>query len=773
MTETVLARLADALDKAASNDGNVYVPPVAILWPDRDHQWEDAIEALSERCRVVTLGSHNPDAASGPAYWLRCVVAGTIAIDRPAGLPVIYLPGVAREDLRSVAATEQRLAPLASIQHRSQWFTQANGKDWTIRALLSSKDRGLGLNVANDEATSKALVVGLNQLLLQDVLRLEGRYIDSALLNGLLNPDPVRLLLRWIDDPNAVRQELSGAAWGAFAAQCKSDFGFTPETAGVMEAARKLGAGEGAWGQVWQRFRESPADYPGIPNRLRDAKPLELFTPSSLAWPQDNEASEDQLRAQLLDLQVLTASGASAELTRLEKEHQQRRGSVWSQLGKSPLALALEHLAKLTAMCNSVALAGSVGQLREAYAAEGWKADLAVIRALSEVNEDRDIRAIASALKAVYRPWLEAGATALQDAVGPEANAGTYAPKSARTTSPSEVVMFVDGLRLDIAHLLVEHLEGAGAKVTSSVELAALPTVTATSKPVLVPIDQALLGPGKALDACRLSSGATAGVQVLRSLLADSNVQVLTSNDVGDPSGRAWTEAGEIDHKGHDAGPRLALEIDAEVTKIARRTRQLLDAGWSVVTIVTDHGWILLPSGLTKNESLSVATTVTKKGRCARLKDGASVGIPTVPWYWDTDVRIAIAPGISCFEANQTYEHGGVSPQECFVPRLAVTAAKSAGAASTRAAIASIKWRGLSLVIEFSDLPDGAKVDLRSQAGDAASSIADLARFTSGTGKVILLVDDEDLEGKLAQLVVVDTEGTVLVQRETTVGQNR
>ena len=201
---------------------------------------------------------------------------------------------------------------------------------------------------------------------------------------------------------------------------------------------------------------------------------------------------------------------------------------------------------------------------------------------------------------------------------------------------------------------------------------------------------------------------------------------MLTSQDVGDPSGRAWTETGEIDHKGHDAGTRLAHEIDVEVTRIARRTRDLLDAGWSVVTIVTDHGWVLLPSGLPKNDGLPVAATVTKKGRCARITDGASVNIPTVPWHWDKDVRIAIAPGISCFEANQPYEHGGVSPQECFVPRLTVT--PSAATVGSRAEITSIKWRGLTLVVEFADLPDGAKVDLRHHAGDVESSIADLAR---------------------------------------------
>src|SRR5207248_4787750 len=108
----------------------------------------------------------------------------------------------------------------------------------------------------------------------------------------------------------------------------------------------------------------------------------------------------------------------------------------------------------------------------------------------------------------------------------------------------------------------------------------------------------------------------------------------------------------------------------------------------------------------------------------ARIKEGAAVDVPTVPWHWDKDVRIALAPGISCFEANQAYEHGGVSPQECVVPRLVVTT--TATTPPSRAEITRIKWRGLTLVVEFSNLPDGAKVDLRRQAGDAGSSIADL-----------------------------------------------
>ena len=206
------------------------------------------------------------------------------------------------------------------------------------------------------------------------------------------------------------------------------------------------------------------------------------------------------------------------------------------------------------------------------------------------------------------------------------------------------------------------------------------------------------------------------------------------------------------------------------MNRIATRIEDLLDAGWKRITVVTDHGWLLMPGGLPKNEDLPVAVTETKKGRCARIKDGADPLVPTVPWHWDPDVRIAVAPGISCFEANQTYEHGGVSPQECVVPRLTI---KRGVGETAGAAITSLKWLGLTLVVEFSGFPDGAKIDLRTSAGDEASSIADVARVTGGDGKVILLVGDEDLEGQRSHLVLVGAEGSLLLHNETTVGQNR
>lgn len=771
MSETVLDQLTYAIDDAAKFDGNVVEPPVAVLWPDKARQWEGAIEPIRSRRRVLTLGDHRADAHRGPAYWLRCVVAGALDIEGPNGLPVVYLPGVSRDDLRSIAGDEAMLAPLVPLQHRSQWFTQSNGRDWTIRALFANKDRGLGLNVAGDEATAAALVAGLGHIVDEQMTRLEGRHIDATFLNGLLNPDPARLLLRWIDDPKTAQDDLGEAGWAAFLQQCKADYGFNPAAAGVIEAAQLLGSAEGPWLQVWQRFRDAPADYPDIPSRLREAQPALLLLPNPGAWPGPASEAEEALRAALTSVEHLPTTEARERVLKLEEEHKARRSYVWADLGWTPLALAMEHLAEVARGIAAACPTGSVSSISEWYAVGGWKVDRSVLRALDEVDRIADRSAVSAVLSAIYRPWLDHAAKALQTAVGPEANSGAYASSTAPTPVAGEVVVFIDGLRLDVAHLLAERLEGGGADVNTSVGLAALPTVTQTAKPVLVPIDQSLLGPGAALDACRAPAGATAGVQVLRSLLGDAGMQVLSPQEFGDPAGRAWTETGEVDHKGHDLGPRLAHELNGEVQRIARRIRDLLEAGWSKVTVVTDHGWLLLPSGLPKNEALPLAATVARKGRCARVKDGAEVNVPTVPWHWDRDVRIALASGISCFEANQTYEHGGVSPQECIVPRLTVTAA--ATTPSGKAEITTIRWRGLTLVVEFNDLPDGAKVDLRRYAGDAGSSIADLARVTGGSGKVILLVEQEDLEGERAQLVVVASDGTILLQRETMVAQNR
>jgi hypothetical protein len=771
MSEAVFDGLVACLRSACEYNRNAQVGPVALLWPDEARQWAQVIDRIGERLPVLTLGDFDASKRRGPAYWIRCVLAGTLSADLQTGVPVVYLPGVGRSSVRAVDSCPAHLAPIAELQYRSQWFSHPNSRDWSVRALLTHPVRGLALHIADDRETASALLLALDRVLDEPLDRLKRQVLDADFFHDLVNPDPVRSVLDWLDDPGGFSKRFQAPGLSAFIQQCKADFGFDPMVDGEISAARKLAGRQGRWAQAWKRFAEQPDRYPGITGQLRKARPDDEFIFDRDAWPQENDAAEGQLRGALQEFAVLTPEGARKEVAHLEGKHAWRRGTVWADLGQAPLAFALEQLAAV-ANVTSKALAGDeLASLRTDYEQRGWLADDAVLRALAAVHSAVDRSAVSAAIRALYLSWLDAGARALQSAVGPMANAHTYVAGGAASTDRGIVTIFVDGLRLDVARRIQMRLNDLGLTVETSTSLAALPTVTETAKPLLAPLPPGALAAGPDLHAANAVTGTVASIPVLRSLMQQRGVQILGSIESGDPSGSAWTETGEIDHRGHDLGARFVDSIDEEVQHIVDRIRELLDAGWKRVDVVTDHGWILLPGGMEKVE-LKPATAEIKKGRCARLKDGTSVSVPTVPWFWDPDVRIALAPGASCFEANKDYEHGGVSPQECFVPRLSV----KVGIASTAAsgpAIKKVKWLGQLCRIELSGVSRGVVVDLRALPADPGTSIAEKAKETLTTGKVSLVVPDEGLASERAFVVVIAADGQILAQRETTVGSNR
>jgi hypothetical protein len=767
MSETLLDRLEAALALAVRFNENAEVAPVALLWPDRERQFEHAIEPLSGQLPLVRLGQYLPSDNTGPAYWLRCAIAGTVDVELPDGIPVVYLPGVGREDLRAIESCPRDLAPIAELQYRGRFFSHPNGRDWSVRGLLASREVGLSLDIAEDQATTSSLVAALGELLDRPTSRLESQRIDASLLQRLLSPDPVEAILQWLDDPQRFQARRSQTTWNVFAAQCTREFDLDPASDGPLTAGRKLGERKGGWQQVWARYARNPEAYPGVEERLRAGKPQDvLFAGAPDAWPQDNDDLEAKLRTALARFGEYTASEARDRIAALVKDHEPRRGWVWARLGRAPLAFALEHLeqlATLTAGNPAPSLAALVG----GYVENGWQADAAFLQTLLEVREPTDRDAVQQAALALYRPWLEAQATALQGALGP--NASDYQPGPPVEPAPGTVTMFVDGLRLDVAHRLQARL--GSFKHHLDVSLAALPTVTDTAKPALAPLpDNALVAGAEFAAARATSSRAKADVGVLRSLMLDRGVQILKGAEVGDLSGSAWTEAGDIDKRGHEFGAALVDELDNELASIARRITMLLEAGWQTVEVVTDHGWLLVPGGMAKVD-LPVVTVVKRKGRCARLKDGASVEVLTVPWHWDPHVDIALAPGITCFEAGKEYEHGGISLQECVVPRLKVSSGKRE-VSTGGAAIAKVKWLGLMCRIEVEHVAPVVTVDIRARPGEPSTSVAEDVKETTSSGKQALFVADEDLEGEKAFIVIVTGDGTILAQREVIIGRN-
>ncbi|TQM43378.1 BREX-1 system phosphatase PglZ type B [Pseudonocardia cypriaca] len=771
MSDTVLDRLVECLAKASAFDPNVQEAPVALLWPDEEARWQSVIGRIAGRVPLVSLGAFEPAQQRGPAYWVRCVVAGTIDAGLADGRPVIYLPGVPQGAVRAVETCAPELAPIAELQYRSRWFANPKGRDWTVRALLADAEHGLGLMVADNAQTNAALLLALDKLLDVPINRLKNQVLDADYCNQLVNPDPPSLLLGWLDDPAGYRSRLPRAQWVAFVQQCKADYGFDPELDGEIAAARRLAARDGNWDLVWKRFAEMPQGYRGVPEQLRKARPLEFHVDNPPAWPQDNENDEDHLRSRLADCAILNPEGARKEIARLNDEHARRRTTVWAGLGQAPLAFALEQLVALAELTAQPLAANDLISLASDYTDRGWRVDDTFLRALGAAPARADRAAVAAAGTVLYRAWADSAARAMQTIIGPMANAYNYEATGPASTAPGVVSVFVDGFRLDIAHRVQDRLVTAGLAVECATGLAALPTVTATAKAALAPVGRDALTAGPGLQSRNTATGTAASIAVLRSLMGDNGVQVLGSTEVGDPTGSAWAEAGELDRRGHDVGSRLVDYLDEEVDRIVGRVRELLDAGWLRVDVLTDHGWLLMPGGLEKVE-LPAATTEVKKGRCARVKDGAVVEVPTVPWFWDRDVRIAVAPGLTCFEAGKEYEHGGVSPQECIVPRLTVTAS-AAMTATGGPEIRKVTWLGLLCRIELSGAGHGVVADLRGLAADPNTSIAAKAKETSAPGRVSLAVPDEDLEGQRAHLVLVGPDGEILADRDVIVGRNR
>lgn len=755
--------LLDALRSAASHNRSDGVAPAAVLWTDRERHWETVVPHLRSELPLLTLGQYNPEALTGPAIWLRCAMAGTLAgVELLDGTPVIYLPGVGRADLRAVEDCPRELQLLAELQYRGVLFSHPNGRDWTPAAFLHGK---LGIEVSADAATRAALARAIIRVLNEPVAALESQApLAAADLDALLVPDPERDLLLWLDGPEKHERTIGPAARAAFRGLCDSRYGFDPETDGELEAARRLVEGKEPWKKVWRRYAEAPRRYPNLPALLDCACPSEsltLFEPASPYCPRDNRTEEDRLREDLHVLAGVHAPKAREKLRTLESKHGPRRGWVWAELGQSPLALALLPLNALAEATAKPLGASAPAELAGRYTAEGWKADRAAIQALACADNAGGSAAIPVAVRAVYADWLEECARLFQEAV---ADDPLLTPEGLDPDGPQagRCILFTDGLRYDVARRLAEVLEDGEITVETGWRYCALPGVTPTAKPALSPA-RPLLSPGKKFDAT--ASGKAVTAESLRRLLKERGYQILLGEEVGSPEGSAWTETGDLDSLGHNRGWKMALDVERSVRDLAARVTALLEAGWREVLVVTDHGWLLLPGGLPKVD-LPEHLTVVRKGRCARLKSGAHTDQQSVRWSLDPEVSVAVAPGIAAYEAGKEYEHGGLSPQECVVPVLTVTA--SGVTPSVTATIAEVRWTGLRCRVRVEGAREGTKVDLRSRAADPATSIAAPKALKDGTAS--LPVADDSREFEAAIVVVLDPDGRVLAQAPTVVG---
>ncbi len=775
----VLAHLLKAVRDAAVFNPEVQVAPACILWPDRDRQWEAAIPALqAELPELMTLGDYAPEERIGPAIWLRCVIAGkTPEVSLPEdGTPIFYLPGISRQDLRAIESCPDHLKPLAELQYRGVIWSQINAKDWTVLAYLKSDQSGLGLDVAQDNDAKTAMQLALRRLLDEDVALLKGKRLDKDYFNTLLTGDPVRDLLQWLDQGDTFQASRGENEWKAFVEVCKSQLAFNPGNEGVLAGSARLANHEGSWQTVWERYCEAPQHYPNIPAQIRRCQPPEfdLFTDEQVAegWPQWNDIQEKELCHSLMGLDKVPPHEARTRIEELEKQHGYRRYLVWAELDEAPLARALEHLAAIAESTKNSLAAGSVDDLATGYRSQGWRVDDGVIRTLAQVDSSTDLEAVTTAIRSVYLPWVEESARYLQKLVDNASYpGGTYLTVKETPFSSGDCVLFVDGLRFDAGKRLVEYLDTCGLEVSEEPTWAALPSVTATGKAAVTPVRDKIRDVDGSPDfepSVADTGQSLKGGYHLKKLLTEAGWSILEHYTDGDGQGRAWCEFGNIDHEGHDRGWKLAKHIDDLIMEIRDRIMGLLAAGWKRVRVVTDHGWLLLPGGLPKIE-LPSALVESKWGRCASLKPGASTEERLYPWYWNPNQYFALADGVCCFKKGEEYTHGGLSLQECLTLQLTVTRGASAQAAAS-VEFTDVVWKGLRCTVavegNFSDL----SLDVRSQAGNSSSSVVVGVKLLQDKGTASVVVENEDMEGREATVVLIDTDGSLVAQIATVIG---
>ena len=768
--ETVLDRLIEHL-RARNTPLDGQEHPAAILWTDPKREWLPLVDLLLQRIEeYLVLGDYAPERRTGPAVWVRCVVDGTLDTselpgDRP---PIIYLPGVARQDLRAGEECPDGLKPLVELLFRGALWHHPNGGDWTVNAFLTSR-KTLGLDVAADRGTAEALSRALEEVALTPVAQLEGRHLEAEDFDRMLAGDVIRDLLRWMGDPDTARTRLGENGWHAFCNRCQDELGFDPQQEADVVAGERMAKGEGPWAAVWERFTEAPGSYGDIAGVLRRSAPADaLRFEERERWPDLNDEDEEAVRLALHGLLKLSHREACEAVAGLERKHGERRAWVWARLGLAPMAAILKPLGSLANAAQRALGGTEPADVADAYLERGWQADLGAWQAVAAAPV-ADEACVAAAARHLLQPWLEDSARAFQAALE-RAPLGGDGGQPAVAVDDDGCLVFVDGLRFDLAQRLAERMEGRGLRVELGRRWAALPTVTGTGKPAVTPVAGEIEGDtlGQAFGARMKVGGKPADAPTLRAALEAAGYQILGGDGADAPRthpARGWLEAGEFDTLGHQRGALLARDLERELERVAGRIERVLDAGWTSVRVVTDHGWLLLPGGLPKVD-LPKHLTESRWARCAVMAGESAPDVVRAPWHWNGAQWFATPPGIACFNRSEEYAHGGLSIQECLIPDFVVT--RVAGG-ETAGSITSVTWRGLRCFIEAEVRGGPVTADLR-LGRPTGESVAAAAKLVDAEGAVSLVLADDEHEGAALVLVLLDEAGRVLAQRLTRVG---
>jgi hypothetical protein len=165
---------------------------------------------------------------------------------------------------------------------------------------------------------------------------------------------------------------------------------------------------------------------------------------------------------------------------------------------------------------------------------------------------------------------------------------------------------------------------------------------------------------------------------------------------------------------------------------------------------------------------MSKELTDNKWGRCVSIKPGASSSERLYPWFWNPHVQFALADGVSCYGKSVDYNHGGLSLQECLALELMVTGGSPK--AKQVAEVTDIAWKGLRCTVAVDGQYANLSADIRTHAGDPSSSVVVSIKPLKDNGTASVVVENEDLQGREAFLVLLAVSGELVAEEKTVIG---
>ncbi|AGH81534.1 hypothetical protein PCNPT3_07980 [Psychromonas sp. CNPT3] len=669
--------LKDKLRGCAAYNKSNQVAPAAILWTDIDKQWHAAMPFIKKQIpELIELGDYQPDERIGPAIWVKCAIANKLEeCVLPEGqTPIIYLPGVGRKDLRAIEQCPEFLKPLAELQYRGCWWAyNSAGRDWTVSSFLANPKVGIALDIAKDKKTLDALINVLPELLETPVASLKGKKLEAEDFYSIVLDDPAKDILGWLNSPAGKQKQWSESKWTIFTEYCLSQFGFIPDSLNILAPLTLLCDAQCEWQSVWTRFEDTANNLPLLVEQLKEIKPDVLAVINPENYLSGNVIDEQSIESAFKTIEGKSKVDLEAEFEAHWQTHSPRKEWLWSRLGLSPWLAILEEVIAVFKHTKIVFSGSSPEVMAEHYSQRFWQADAAVLASMAKTRDIHQQELVANVLAVIYSPWLSETTINFQRLVAQAGYPGKNRIEEpvASYSTGNQVVFFVDGLRFDTAKMLEQKLSKLSIDIDLQPRWSALPSLTATAKAAVTPVADMLTGlqDNDNFIPALADGHATFSSHYLKKLLKEKGWQYLDGLETGKPTGYAWVQTGDLDNMGHKQQRKLPLFIDQILDDVVARIQGLLDAGWSKIKIVTDHGWLWVPDGLPKDD-LNKSFGKNRQHRCAILKDNVQHDGLVVPWHWNENVSIAMAPGISAYVAGDYYNHGGLSLQECLTPEL-------------------------------------------------------------------------------------------------------